>query len=489
MQDVSLTCDNNMLTMDGISSVRCFTVSPSSQLTIGTSAARSKSTSHTTSPPRPPPPHGTSGDWCTTACSSGYVSADEELPAAATPPTSIAFGSQTRQAVYSETSSLASPTQSHPNSPSCTPSPGFGFNGLDWASAVYDACASCFDDDVADVWSAVDLDSSDETWLESPNQSNQIFLFDENSPPEDCALGPASNFNSSSSPSSGTHSTLFQQMLADGILEHGVTVPRVKVKKEPIIDIESEGFAINSNRASKPSLSPRCSSQKSSRPSLDNSVTTVNLLTKAADSGLNRHLKHRSLLQQHHRQRKQNVRESSSRKSAKTQAKCRNSKTFPNDHNYTTRETSAACADSNCSATSPQQQAGTSRQWSSFLEYLLMTTRVHDPQAGSDAILANEYVYVAKSPKSSSLTSATVLGTGSYDDGDTVHWQLQPLCPETVLLKQLLLLNQQEQCRVAVANGEVDIGQVTSCAPIVFGINSFSLDCDLDFANLDNNVR
>lgn len=503
MQDESL-CDN-MLTMVDISSVRCFTLSPSSQLTTETSAARCKSTSRTSSPPRPLPPHGTSGDWCTTACSSGYVSADDELPAAATPPTSIAFGSQTREAVYSETSSLASPTQSHFNSPSCTPSPGFGFNGLDWASAVYDACASCFDDDVTDVWSALDLDSSDETWLESPNQSNQISLFDENSPPEDCVLGGernipadflvrateegkrfencltvsspqsnevvdcyrvcldstvgtmcgglasdigsslkhfASNINNSSRPLSGTHSTLVQQMLADGILEHGVTVPRVKVKKEPIIDIESEGSAINSNRALKPSLSPRCTSQKSSRPSLDNCVTTANNVTTAVDSGLNRHHKHRSLLQQHQRQRNQHVRTSSSRRStAKTQAKSRNSKACLKDHNYTTRETSATIAGNSCSATSPQQQAGTSRQWSSFLEYFLMTTRVHDPQKGSDAILANESVYVAKSHRSSSLISATVLETGSYDDGDTVDWQLQPLCPETILLKQLLLLD------------------------------------------------
>ncbi len=138
------------------------TVVMGSQSSTTTAAVASRSAFDKSNSMSSPVPPGT----CSTACSSGYVSADDEHG------TLLAYR-KGRESAFSETSSIASP-ESNSDTPSGTPSPGLGlalvgpFGG--WAAA-YDVCSSNFDGNVTDAWSsALDLSGSEvqgDAWLGS----------------------------------------------------------------------------------------------------------------------------------------------------------------------------------------------------------------------------------------------------------------------------------------------------------------------------------
>lgn len=475
------------------------------------------------------------GGSCSTACSSGYVSADDEHG------TLLAYGK--RESVFSETSSIASP-ESFSDTPSSTPSPELGLTGpfSGWAAA-YDACSSNFDGGVTDAWSALYLGSNDvqasDAWLgnsdlaaahaadssmlagdrsilkdllvhaeaegspsgwpsrlDSPSSAG--FLMDcvdtgvasvdrHFSKPYDVSRpNSAGGIDRHSLGAAGSTVALFQQIFADGILEPTVgdaAIVAAKIKKEPSLDDAAYGIDAKQEVRAVPAKSSRLASG-----------------TGASGSS--------SFRSHHHYPPHRSASQQSSPKLHHSAAHYQNRVAYigpdrkpfiksescvfasQNDHTYTSKVAVMGGGGRGGSSSRGQSaQQAAPRRWNSILEYFLLTKRSHDPQKGSNAALASEGIFsspVVDTHSSHHDADHINLHHHQHPQQQGVDWQQPP--PH--LLKRLLTeemeeggqQQQQGECadeHLMLANGEQGMhgGQ-----PMVFGDN-FSLECDFDFSD------
>ena len=458
------------------------------------------------------------GPSCSTACSSGYVSADDEH--------GLSYG-RGRESVYSETSSIASP-ESYPDTPSGTPSPGFGLGQFSWAPSgnSYDTCSNFDGVDVfqPDMWSALDFGSNhNDAWFGSdiqckgsfdPEGSNLVgdrsILKDllvhtdnpclQGSPPQPIGSWPSRldspvNLNGSfimdytenvmekplvktelqqglcaDSYSKSTTSaiTLFQQIFADGILEPTSTVSDgfvsvSQIKKEPGVEDSLPFMGKNSHE--KGGISSNSYSKlRPTTPTVNNGNkshhrTSSHYLPKVQ---LHKSIEHK--LAHMTPDRKPIIKSESCVFASQ------------NDHTYTSK---VALVNSKSSTHLARGVQVTPRRWNSILEYFLLTKRSHDPQKGSDAALASEGIFTAE-PAVDNM------------EQQQLDWQQQQQSPPPQLLKKLLTgeMDQTQQLTDAADENQlVDAehqlqSQQTCIVPTVFGDN-FSLECDFDLGSTD----
>jgi hypothetical protein len=478
-----------------------------------------------------------------TACSSGYVSADDDHG------TLFAYRKARDSSAFSETSSSIASPESYPDTPSGTPSPGLGLSLAGWA-ATYDACSSNFEGGVTDAWSsALDLSGSEvqgDAWLGSdltatrdsvgcgsmlggdrsilkdllvhaeaaaagsPSQSSSwpsrldspsssLMLMGSSSTLMDCGDVDVKPFSkvfagSSSSAASSSHTTglstvaLFQQIFADGILEPvgssagDDVMSSLKIKEEPIL-APSYGLSVDiANVKREPSSSSFLTKQQSS------SRLTSPTATGGSSSVRNHHYGH------HHPRSSSQQNSPKSHRSVNHQNKVAyigpDRKPFiksescvfasQNDHTYTSKLGAGGGRNSAGGALMSQRGATSSRRWNSILEYFLLTKRTHDPQKGSNAALASEGIFTCVPERQQQA------GFSDIDNGD--EWQQQEPPPQ--LLKKLLT-GKMDQGQSQTGHPQQHLhhqlhenGQHHQQQGVVFGDNFSTIEtCDFDFAD------